>query len=213
MISTDVQWSLSSSSSLATLAIYKELPIEKEKADLPKDSYEVVGWDGMKINKVDGKQLTTSELGPCFVLCARGYNAKNVITHTGMAHWFMNKEVPETFCKNMREEVGQGRIELYIGGGKNDQDGQARRVSILQAAKSHDIEVVHDVSLQFFRNLGVMVQDDQFIYRGSTGISHAWFDKEHQPHLRVNARTEGKDVDALIKEANEKGKSIKVMLI
>lgn len=174
------KWQITVSKALSKAEAFQKYP-DGEITQLPESEYEMVGWDQFKIHSLDQKKLYTTQLGPCLGLSARGYDQNGQLSHVGIAHKFMNDDLPKEFLKKMGE-TAKGRIELFIAGG----DGESTRLvnKILTFAKKSNIAVLDNLSKIFFRDYFLFYSN--MVYRGSSGITQLFFDSKFNPHIQAD---------------------------
>lgn len=203
--SPSAKWQITVSKSLQNIEAFKEYPIaepvelfqvEPPQSDYkmveldfftkpvepPQSDYEMVGWDQFEIHSIDQKKLYTTQLGPCLGLSARVYDIAGKLTHIGIAHKFVDDNLPQAFLESLREKV-KGRIELFIAGGDNRSDELLGRIRSLVNEKNN-VKIVDDVSKKFFKNFTLTLRNT--VYFGFSGINQIYFDREFNSRLQVD---------------------------
>lgn len=182
------KWQITRSKTLDGVDIFQDYPVA-EKTALPESDNEYVGWDHFKIHTVDQKRLYSTEFGPCVGLAVRGYDEADQLSHIGLAHVWSMKKVYIDFLQTVRKVV-KGRIELFIAGGMNRATSNIAEIKD-SIAKEHDIQVLDDVSIKFYKPIGLIYRNT--MYRGDSGITQLYFDRDFNPRIELNLDMTGLD--------------------
>jgi hypothetical protein len=177
-------WAMTRSKNMETLGLCDTFPTAQDSPDFKSSQYKEVDWDGAEVIPIAEGQpcLVTRDVGPCYALCVRGYNEAGLLTHIGMAHWFVERETVSSLFEKMRNAVGEGRIELFIAGGGDP----ARNQTISTYARVKNIELVQDLSCHFSKRFNLLSTEGD-LYTGSMKIKSVCFNQGGQPSFEIDA--------------------------
>lgn len=152
------------------------------------DQETYVGWDqGKVVDLALEKPLYSTEFGPCIAVLARGYRKNSDLpTHLALHHVFMNPSKLTDTLHQLAEEMGTGKIEIFISGGMKMTEGNREAIyKIIQESqtKSSPIKVLDDTF--GIADLGTAYKCSDQCYPMTTGIAYTGFTTVYQNPLQI----------------------------